>query len=79
MATMNISLPDPMKDWVEAQVQGGKYANSSDYVRALIRQDQTYQEKRQVLIQALIEGEESGDAEYSIEALLKELDEEVTD
>jgi antitoxin ParD1/3/4 len=62
VATMNVSLPDPMKDWVEAQVKGGKYANSSDYVRDLIRQDQMYQEQRQALIQALIEGEESGSA-----------------
>lgn len=62
MATMNVSLPDPMKDWVEAQVKGGKYANSSDYVRDLIRQDQLVQEKRQALIQALIDGENSGSA-----------------
>lgn len=62
MATMNVSLPDPMKDWVEAQVKGGKYANSSDYVRDLIRQDQRVQEQRQALIQALIEGEQSGSA-----------------
>lgn len=40
MATMNVSLPDPMKDWVEAQAKTGRYANSSDYVRDLIRKDQ---------------------------------------
>lgn len=40
MATMNISLPDPMKAWVEAQTQSGRYANASDYVRDLIRKDQ---------------------------------------
>jgi antitoxin ParD1/3/4 len=62
MATMNVSLPDPMKDWVESQVKSGKYANSSDYVRDLIRQDQVVQEKRHALIQALIQGEESGSA-----------------
>lgn len=39
MATMNISLPQQMKDWVEAQTADGKYANSSDYVRDLIRRD----------------------------------------
>ncbi|MEO0817694.1 MAG: type II toxin-antitoxin system ParD family antitoxin [Pseudomonadota bacterium] len=39
MATMNISLPDQMKAWVEAQSKDGKYANSSDYVRELIRRD----------------------------------------
>jgi antitoxin ParD1/3/4 len=33
MATMNVSLPDPMKDWVEAQAKTGRYLNASDYVR----------------------------------------------
>lgn len=40
MGTMNISLPDPMKSWVEDQTKSGRYANSSDYVRDLIRRDQ---------------------------------------
>ncbi|WP_374591928.1 type II toxin-antitoxin system ParD family antitoxin [Novosphingobium sp.] len=39
MGTMNISLPDPMKSWVEDQAKLGRYANSSDYVRDLIRRD----------------------------------------
>ena len=39
MATMNVSLPGKMKDWVEAQAATGRYANSSDYVRDLIRRD----------------------------------------
>lgn len=39
MATMNISLPDEMKEWVESQTGNGKYANASDYVRDLIRRD----------------------------------------
>jgi len=40
MATMNISLPDPMKQWVEAQAETGLYSNVSDYVRDLIRREQ---------------------------------------
>ena len=39
MATMNISLPDAMKAWVEEQAKTGRYSNASDYVRDLIRQD----------------------------------------
>lgn len=39
MATMTISLPDPMKDWIEAQIKQGDYASTSDYVRDLIRRD----------------------------------------
>ena len=40
MSTMNVSLPAEMKAWVEAQSQKGRFANSSDYVRDLIRRDQ---------------------------------------
>jgi antitoxin ParD1/3/4 len=40
MATMNISLPDAMKNWVERQTQRGRYGNASDYMRDLIRRDQ---------------------------------------
>ena len=63
MATMNISLPDQMKAFVEAQSQDGRYANASDYVRDLIRRDQ---ERRQAIaeIQVLLdEGMTSGPAE----------------
>jgi len=45
MATMNISLPDPMKHWVESQAEGGRYSNASDYVRDLIRRDQERRDK----------------------------------
>jgi antitoxin ParD1/3/4 len=45
MATMNVSLPDAMKDWVEAQVKTGRYSNASDYVRDLIRRDQARTDK----------------------------------
>ena len=40
MATMNVSLPDPMKNWVEDRLKDGHFSNTSDYVRHLIRKDQ---------------------------------------
>ncbi len=40
MATMNISLPDKMKEWVEDEVATGRYANASDLVRDVIRERQ---------------------------------------
>lgn len=45
MATMNVSLPDEMKAWVENQTQTGRYSNASDYVRDLIRHDQERNDK----------------------------------
>jgi antitoxin ParD1/3/4 len=37
---MNISLPDQMKEWVEAQAATGQYANVSDYMRDVLRREQ---------------------------------------
>lgn len=39
MATMNISLPDALKAYVESCVAEGHYSNASDYVRDLIRKE----------------------------------------
>ncbi|MEO3432946.1 type II toxin-antitoxin system ParD family antitoxin [Inquilinus sp. CAU 1745] len=63
MATMNISLPDPMKVWVESQTDGVRYGNASDYMRDLIRKDQERQAAIASLQAAITEGVESGEAE----------------
>jgi antitoxin ParD1/3/4 len=38
---MNVSLPDPMREFVQQRIDSGQYASVSDYVRDLIRRDQT--------------------------------------
>lgn len=63
MATMNVSLPEPMKAWVEAQAETGRYSNASDYVRDIIRRDQERVEKIAALQALITEGLESGEAE----------------
>lgn len=69
MATMNVSLPDPMKDWVEAQAQTGRYSNASDYVRDLIRKDQERREKIFAMQEMVDEGLSSGVGLRSMEDL----------
>jgi antitoxin ParD1/3/4 len=70
MATMNISVPDPMRDWVQAQIDEGKYASVSDYVRDLIRRDQQEKEKLAALQAAITLGIESGPSgELDMEAI----------
>ena len=71
MATMNVSLPDPMKDWVEAQARTGRYSNASDYVRDLIRRDQERAAKLEELQRLITEGIESGVSARSIGDILK--------
>lgn len=60
MATMNVSLPDVMKAWVEEQTGEGRYGNASDYVRDLIRRDQDRKAAMAALQAAITEGVESG-------------------
>ena len=72
MATMNISLPAPMKEWVEAQSRTGRYSNASDYVRDLIRKDQERGEKIAAMQRFVDEGLRSGVGYRSQEALFAE-------
>ena len=70
MATMNISVPDLMKDWVQSQVETGVYANTSDYVRDLIRKDQENKTKVFALQKAITEGLESGISDKSFDEII---------
>jgi len=59
MTSLNISLPQPLKDFVEERVKQGGYSTPSEYVRELLREDQKRraEEKLEVL---LLEGLNSG-------------------
>lgn len=50
MSTMNISLPDAMKSFVDEQVSQRGYGTSSEYLRDLIRRDQDRQHLRGLLL-----------------------------
>ena len=51
MTTMNISLPDALKSFVDEQVTQRGYGTSSEYVRELIRKDQDRTRLRGLLLQ----------------------------
>ena len=50
MTTMNISLPEALRSFVERQVSARGYGSSSEYVRELIRKDQDRQRLRGLLL-----------------------------
>jgi antitoxin ParD1/3/4 len=58
MTTMNISLPDEMKAFVDAQIADRRYGNASEYMRDLIRRDLAREQFRA----AILAGLESGPA-----------------
>jgi antitoxin ParD1/3/4 len=59
MTSMNVSLPEELKDYVEAQIKHG-YSTPSEYVRELIREDQKRRAREQ-LDSLLLAGLNSGD------------------
>jgi antitoxin ParD1/3/4 len=77
MATMTVSLPDPMKEWIEEQVKKGDYASTSDYVRAAVRKDRerlepNYPLTPEELRDMIDEGEASGVSDRTLEEVFEE-------
>lgn len=61
LASLNISLPQSLKDYVEHQVTEGGYSTPSEYLRELLRQDQTRRAELK-LETLLLQGLNSGQA-----------------
>jgi antitoxin ParD1/3/4 len=73
MATMNISLTEKLKSFVDSKVESGDYNNASEYVRELIRKEQE-RAKTIAEIQVLLdEGEASGYVPFDPDEFRKEL------
>jgi len=64
MPSMNISLPDPLKEFVDGQIAQGRYSSASEYVRELIRADEKRKAEEQ-LETKLLEGLNSAEAELT--------------
>jgi antitoxin ParD1/3/4 len=75
MTTMNISLPDSLKQFVDQRV-GEAYGSSSEYIRDLIRQDQVRQAEQQ-LVSLLREGLESGPSTPANQAFWDDLQRQI--
>ena len=75
MATMNISLPDSLKDFVDEQVAERGYSTSSEYVRELIRKDKDREHVRKLLL----EGAASPPAGPADDAYFDRLHKRITD
>lgn len=65
---MNISLPDDMRAFVDEQVRAHGYATTSEYMRALIREQKDGIERLRALV---IEGMESGDPQPADEVMAR--------
>ncbi len=74
MLTMNISLPDPLKEFVDAQIASGRYSSVSEYIRALIREDEkrNAEERLEALLLEGLASEETELTRQDFEHIRKE-------
>ena len=72
MSRVTISLPDPMNEWVQAQVDAGRYGNVSEYLRDLVRRDQEQREAAITELRTLLDrAEASGVSPRSLPEVLE--------
>jgi len=69
-----ITITSKQDTWIKQQIAEGGFTNDSEYIRDLIRQDQAKKTNLEAIRAALIEGEESGEAEpFNTEDFKKEM------
>jgi putative addiction module CopG family antidote len=73
--SIHVTLPKSLKEHIEKRVADGDFTSPSDYVRALVRAERAYQEKRAALLRDIDAGLEDIQAGrvYSGEGVLAEL------
>jgi antitoxin ParD1/3/4 len=74
MKNTSITLGEHFEEFINLQVKKGRYNSVSDAIRAGLRLLEIEELKLEALRNALIEGEESGKADYSLNDLISDLD-----
>ncbi|WP_111637404.1 type II toxin-antitoxin system ParD family antitoxin [Marinomonas shanghaiensis] len=72
----SITLDEHFDSFISSQVQSGRYGSKSKVIRSALRLLETQETKMNTLRQLLVEGEESGMADYDLDSLINELDNE---
>jgi antitoxin ParD1/3/4 len=71
MTIINVSLSEPLTEWVSSQQASGRYTNASDYVEDLIRRDQEYAARTQELQDMVTASLASGVSDLTVEDILE--------
>ena len=79
MTSLNISLPEALRQFVDQKVKTGGYGTASEYIRELIRQDQKQEAEQERMEAMLLEGLDSGPGIEVTPELWKELRDELVE
>ena len=72
----SVTLGNHFEEFIAGQIDSGRYGSTSEVIRAGLRLLETTESRLEVLRNALVFGECSGEAEYSHAPLIAELDSE---
>lgn len=72
----SITLGSHFEDFISKQIEKGRYGSTSETIRAALRLLEEKEAKLEALRNALVEGETSGRADYSLESIIDELNKE---
>ncbi|MFA0900768.1 type II toxin-antitoxin system ParD family antitoxin, partial [Vibrio cholerae] len=72
----SITLGEHFDSFITSQIQSGRYGSASEVIRSALRLLENQETKLQSLRQLLVEGEQSGDADYDLDSFINELDSE---
>ena len=72
----SITLGAHFESFIASQIDSGRYGSASEVIRSALRLLENQEAKLQSLRQLLVEGEQSGDADYDLNSLISELDSE---
>ncbi|MFL0952708.1 type II toxin-antitoxin system ParD family antitoxin [Vibrio parahaemolyticus] len=72
----SITLGDHFDGFITNQIQSGRYGSASEVIRSALRLLETQETKMNTLRQLLVDGEESGVADYDLDSFINELDRE---
>ncbi|WP_233081901.1 type II toxin-antitoxin system ParD family antitoxin [Rheinheimera soli] len=72
----SITIGEHFEGFIASQIQSGRYGSASEVIRSALRLLEDQETKLNSLRQLLVEGEQSGDAEYDLDSFINELDSE---
>ena len=72
----SITLGEHFDGFITRQIESGRYGSASEVIRSALRLLENQETKLQSLRQLLVEGEQSGDADYDLDSFINELDRE---
>lgn len=69
-----VTFTDQQDKWIKAQIAAGEFTNDSEYLRSLVRQDQSKNNQYLALKEAIQKGVDSGVSEATIPSIMKEVE-----